>query len=143
MRKYTLKYVSTNMAYGRSHTAACPFPGKYPLRFAYMVDDKTSYNGKFHSASWKTFKRSGPVGVCWIYDKAGPVIYGTQSIVNCVSRDLSYRYFGVTMVTESELMNLELKTLGPYRVYVPASAAVVPARYIRYVNTHVAHIRSI
>lgn len=146
MRKYTAKFVTEQLGYTRRHNAACPFPGKYPLRFLYITGGKVCYNGKFHSGAWNEFKqRVDGSSVYQIYDKAGAVIWGINlNNPNINGNQLMYRYFAKTWVNSRLLSNLDIQSIGPYRVYVDESDGPLErSRFVHYVNSNIAHIRTI
>lgn len=132
---------------GRLHSAACPFPGKYPLRLFYVADEKVVYHGKFHPAAWKFASKQALSGVYVIYDKAGPVVWGTNPLRLLCSTTLVYRYFGSSWVNEGLLRDSILQTVGPYRVYLnegpTGNGSLDRARFIHYVNSSIASIRTI
>lgn len=85
-----------------------------------------------------------------LYDKAGPVLYGTNLLTpNPVSNQLLYRYFATTWVSGQTLRDLPVQTVGSYRVYFnDADTGMIDRpldkpRFIHYVNSNIAHIRTI
>lgn len=151
MRKYTDNFVRTRLT-ARLHQAACPFPGKYPLRLFFRLGEKVLYNGKFHSNIWRQFFNQPPRRSTWytLYDKAGPVLYGANLLTpNTVNSGLLYRYFATTWVSGQSLVKVTSQLIGPYRVYLDDSDTGMidrpldRPRFIHYVNSNIAHIRTI
>jgi hypothetical protein len=151
MRKYTDKFVMNRLA-GRLHQAPCPFPGKYPLRLFVRLGEKVLYNGKFHAAIWRQFFNKPARRNLWymLYDKAGPVLYGSNLLTpNMASSNLLYRYFATNWISGQILKTVIAQTVGSYRVYFDDSDSGMidrpldRPRYIRYVNTNIAHVRTV
>lgn len=150
MRKYTDKFVAAKL-FNRLHSAACPFPGKYPLRLFVKVDGVVKYHGKFHSAVWRAMIRNirNPVGVTLIYDKAGAVLWGMGPLLRVTNENLAYRYFASTWIQSEHLDDLTLQSIGGYRVYLNDTDTQLPgrplnrSRFVHYVNTNIASIRTI
>lgn len=146
MRKYTELFVAEHFGTGRSHTAVCPFPGKYPLRFHYQSREG-SYHGKFHAGVWREFARKKRTGTIFrIYDKAGIVCWGANAqSIHFGATNVMFRYFGRTGLNWEILSVVVLEQLGPYRAYV----ANIPgerfdrAHYVHYVNSNVPHLRTV
>lgn len=136
----------------RLNSAACPFPGRYPLRLFIRIGERVLYHGKFHSAVWRQYFNKSPRRNMWvqIYDKAGPVLYGTNlQTLNNAHPSLVYRYFAVSWANGQGLTQLKAETAGPYRVYInDADPALTDRpmdrpRFIHYVNSNIPHIRTI
>lgn len=151
MRKYTDQFVINRLG-SRLNSAACPFPGKYPLRLMIRIGERVLYHGKFHSAIWRQYCNKPPRRNLWvsIYDKAGPVVYGSNmQNLNIVLGPLSYRYFAATWVNGIMLKKVTPELIGTYRVYLNdydegmIDRPLNRPRFIHYVNSNIAHIRTI
>lgn len=148
MRKYTDKFV-VNRLFQRLHAAVCPFPGKHPLRMLYRAGGKVRYHGKFHASAWRQMLNGPAIDRSFlIYDKAGAVIWGTNPrSLNISPPTLMYRYFGSTWMDSNILKDVVVQSIGQYRVYLnETSNQLVPVdrpRFIHYVNSNVARIRTI
>lgn len=151
MRKYTEKFVTRRLFTSRINNAACPFPGKYPLRILVKTAATLGmmwvplYHGKFTSAVWRRFFNDPPSMLQYsIYDKAGAVLWGTTvQYGNVPQPQVLYRYFGTTMLDGHWLTKLEIKTFGPYQAYMHRSLPVNQASYVSYVSRNVPHIRTV
>lgn len=152
MRKYTAKFVSTRL-FQRLHNAACPFPGKYPLRLFYKVNGVVKYHGKFHPSVWKyVMKQPIPVpgGSSYLaYDKAGAVIWGlSPRMLSTTNESLLYRYFARTYI-DGDMGDLTVETIGPYKVYLNDGDRSIGdrpldrLRFLNYVNRNIGHIRNV
>jgi hypothetical protein len=152
MRRYTKKFVLEKMG-RRLHDAVCPFPGKYPLRLL-AVNGETVYHGKFTASIWKYFWKQRTLNIdaqlFLIYDKAGAVITSSSmSRLIFMSNTILYRYFASTQVNGSALLAVVPTQIGPYHLYLGDSATQILAtrpldrpRWLHYINSNVAHIRT-
>jgi hypothetical protein len=144
MRKYTTKFIE-RFSSGRLHTAACPFPGKYPLRMYYRAG-KYEYSGKFHSAVWREFKQRAKdnSNSFRIYDKAGHIMHGTVERVQVPHDSLTVRYFGRSLIFSPSafLGRVEPTTLGRYRMYLVPDTDNSEG-ILRFIDTRVAHVRTV
>ncbi len=152
MRKYTADFVKRHFTGYRITTAACPFPGKYPLRLLMMLNGEVLYHGKFHAGIWRYLSRKFRAepnilnSVFIIYDKGGAVSYGNGvNYTNGVRRELTYRYFGRPgSPTGFELTKFVPIDVGTYRFYsYPDMTQEQKALYRRYVNTNVPHVTTV
>lgn len=151
MRKYTDRFVATKL-FNRLHSAACPFPGRYPLRLFVKNGGVVNYHGKFHSAAWRSTAttRRSVSSMYLIYDKAGAVLWGSGSgTMRNVNENLTYRYFATNWIQGVHLNEALGQTIGTYRVYLNNADTrlferpVSRSRFIHYVNTNIAHVRTI
>ena len=154
MRPYTDKFVR-NRLMTRLHLAACPFPGKYPLHL-YARNGKDIYHGKFNAAIWKCFwkRRNLNYGdqVYLIFDKGGAVIWGTDlkgGSLHIESSQLCYRYFAATFLHPSYLLGVAPIRIGNYSMYLDdtdlsmLSRPLDRGRWLHYVNSNIAHVRTV
>lgn len=145
MRLYTTKFVTTNFLANRRSNAACPFPGKYPLRLLLKHNDKVVYHGKFHSGIWRMlFKRYYRTDVYVIYDKAGCVLWGTlMGLPSSPSANLLFRYFRNNILNGNNLRLVEPQKIGEYSLYCdPATVYPSNSSYLRLANA-TPHVRTI
>lgn len=150
MRKYSDRFVLHKMGINRiSAGAACPFPGKYPLRLLYTAKGEVKYHGKFHAAAWREcVKQMDGSTVYHIYDKAGAVLWGTNtSRINSTSTLIAYRYFARISATSDMLAGVRIEPVGTYKVYLNESAyppaPLNRSQFVHYVNSNVPHLRTI
>lgn len=133
---------------GRLNQAACPFPGKYPLRLYCEFTDRQGreqrYHGKFCAPVWRWICTQYGVSGCFrLYDKAGTILYGTVPLVQQHrTSSLSYRYFGRTGWNSEFLKGVVPSKIGPYWMYLN-DPHLDRSGWLRYVNTSVAHVRTV
>lgn len=152
MRPYTSQFVKKRLMPRRLSTAACPFPGKAPLRMYFRHNDEV-YHGKFNAPIWRHFfakRKEKAERVFCVYDKAGAVLWGTDPVhIQVESGTILYRYFACTWLLPHNLKRVIPVQIGTYWLYLDDAdpgqigRPLDRTRWLHYVNSSVPHLRTI